>query len=64
MSGYTQLTQAQRYQIEALLKAEHKQTEIAEVLGVDKSTIRRELKRNPGKFVIRVKSSHSSRWIY
>ncbi len=48
MSGYTQLTQAQRYQIEALLKAGHQQTEIAEVLGVDKSTISRELKRNRG----------------
>ena len=30
MSVYKQLTQTQRYQIEALLKAEHSQTEIAE----------------------------------
>jgi IS30 family transposase len=48
MSGYTQLAQEQRYQIEALLKAGHNQTEIARVLGVDKSTISRELKRNRG----------------
>ncbi len=48
MSSYTQLTQEQRYQIEALLKAEHKQTEIAQVLGVHKSTISRELRRNCG----------------
>ncbi len=46
--SYTQLTQEQRYQIEALLKAEHKQTEIADVLGVHKSTINRELRRNRG----------------
>ncbi len=48
MRGYTQLTQEQRYQIEALLKAEHSRTEIAEVLGVHKSTIGRELRRNRG----------------
>ncbi len=46
MSGYTQPTQGQRYQIEALLKAGHKQTEMAKVLDVHKSTISRELKRN------------------
>ena len=49
MSTYTQLTQAQRYQIYALLKMGHLQTEIATCLGVDKSTISRELRRNPGK---------------
>jgi IS30 family transposase len=48
MSTYTQLTQDQRYQIEALLKAELNQTEIAEILDVHKSTISRELKRNKG----------------
>ena len=45
---YTQLTQEQRYQIEALLEAGHTQTEIADILGVHKSTISRELKRNQG----------------
>ena len=48
MRTYTQLTQDQRYQIEALFKAKLNQTEIAEILGVDKSTISRELKRNKG----------------
>ena len=48
MSGYAQLTQGQRYQIEALLKTGHNQTMIAKVLSVNKSTISRELKRNHG----------------
>jgi len=46
MSRYTQLTQGQRYQIEALLEGEHNQSEIAKILGVHKSTVSRELKRN------------------
>ena len=49
MSTYTQLTQEERYQIHALMKAGHSQTEIASVLGRDKSTISRELKRNQGQ---------------
>ena len=48
MRVYTQLTQGQRYQIEALLKTGHNQTMIAKVLSVHKSTISRELKRNHG----------------
>jgi len=48
MRTYTQLTREQRYQIEALLKGQHTQTEIAEILGVHKSTISRELRRNRG----------------
>lgn len=48
MSTYTQLTQEERYQIHALMKAGHNPTEIAEVLGRHKSTIGRELKRNRG----------------
>ena len=47
--SYTQLTQEQRYQIYALKKMGHNQTKIAECLGVHKSTINRELKRNRGK---------------
>lgn len=45
---YTQLTQEERYQIYALMKAGHNQTEIAHILGRDKSTISRELRRNSG----------------
>jgi IS30 family transposase len=48
MSGYTQLTQEQRYQIAALLAAGHSQAVTAQRLGVHKSTISRELKRNQG----------------
>lgn len=49
MKTYHQLTQEQRYQIYALRKTRHSLAEIAEVLGVDKSSISRELKRNRGK---------------
>lgn len=45
---YTQLTQEERYQIYALMKAEHDQTEIAMILGRHKSTISREINRNKG----------------
>lgn len=48
MSGYTQLTQGERYQIYILKKAGHRQSEIAEMLGRHKSTISRELRRNQG----------------
>ncbi len=46
---YTQLTQEQRYQISALLKTAISQTRVAEVIGVHRSTVCRELKRNRGK---------------
>jgi IS30 family transposase len=45
---YTQLTQEERYQIHALLKAGLDQTEIAMVLKRHKSTISREIRRNSG----------------
>lgn len=45
---YTQLTQEERYQIYALLKAGLNQTEIAMILGRHKSTISREISRNTG----------------
>ena len=48
MRTYAQLTQEQRYQIYALKKTGHSQTEIAAVLGVHKSTVSRELNRNRG----------------
>jgi hypothetical protein len=41
MSVYTQLTQGQCYQVEALYKAGHIQTMIANILTVHKSTISR-----------------------
>src|SRR5574343_36347 len=44
--NYTQLSLVQRYQIQAFIKAGMKQKMIAEHLGVNPSTISRELKRN------------------
>ncbi|MBS3752370.1 MAG: IS30 family transposase [Anaerolineales bacterium] len=55
---YKQLTQCQRYQIKVLLKSGKTQTEIAEAIGVHKSTISRELKRNKGKRGYRPKQAH------
>jgi transposase, IS30 family len=49
MTSYQQLTQDQRYQIVAFLKAGFSQSDIARELGVDPSTISRELKRNRGQ---------------
>ena len=47
--NYFQLTLEQRYQIEALKKSGMKQSDIATIVGVHKSTICRELKRNVPK---------------
>jgi IS30 family transposase len=47
--NYTQLTREQRYQIYALMKAGHNQSQIAVVVGCHKSTISRELRRNCGE---------------
>ena len=58
MRTYTQLTQAQRYQIYALMKMGHPQTQIANCIGVDKSTISRELRRNRGQRGYRPKQAH------
>lgn len=49
MKSYQQLTQDLRYQIYAFLKAGFSPSSIARQLGVDKSTISRELKRNRGQ---------------
>jgi transposase, IS30 family len=49
MRTYHQLTQAQRYQIYVLQKTGHSRTEIAEVIGVHKATVSRELRRNRGQ---------------
>ena len=47
--SYTQLTREQRYQIYALIKAAHNQSQIALIVGCHKSTISRELRRNRGQ---------------
>jgi IS30 family transposase len=47
--NYTQLTREQRYQIDALMKAGHNQSQIAANLACHKSTISRELRRNRGQ---------------
>jgi len=47
--SYTQLTREQRYQIYALKKAGQTQTAMAALLGVHKSSISRELRRNHGQ---------------
>jgi IS30 family transposase len=46
MTKYFHLSQEQRYQIEALLKAGKPQSEVARIVGCHKSTISRELRRN------------------
>jgi IS30 family transposase len=46
--SYTQLTRQQRYQIYALNKEGHSQTQIARNMGVHKATISRQLSRNIG----------------
>ncbi len=59
MNKYKQLTEVQRYQIEALNKAQKEQKEIAEIIGVSASTISRELKRNTGLRGYPPKQAHS-----
>jgi transposase, IS30 family len=58
---YNQLSLEQRYKIEALFKASHSQAEIARVMGVHKSTICRELKRNVPQRGIGAKKYDASR---
>jgi IS30 family transposase len=56
--NYTHLTREERYQIYALKKAGHKQSEIANVLERSESTISRELSRNCGRLGYRPKQAH------
>lgn len=56
--SYTQLTREQRYQIKALLDIGHRQTEVAQQLQVNKSTISREVRRNRGQRGYRPKQAH------
>jgi IS30 family transposase len=58
MRTYPQLTQEQRYQISALKKMGHSQTEMAQVLKVNRSTVSRELRRNTGGRGYRPKQAH------
>ena len=58
MGQYTQLTQEQRYQIYAFMKAHFSKTNIASEIGVHKSTVSREMERNRGKKGYRPKQAH------
>ena len=58
MKSYIQLTEEKRYQIYAYMKAGHNQSETARLIGVDKSTVSRELKRNQGLRGYRPKQAH------
>ena len=58
MNTYKQLTQEQRYFIYQLNKIDFNQTEIASEIGVNKSTVSRELKRNTGGKGYRPKQAH------
>jgi IS30 family transposase len=55
---YKQLAREQRYQIYALMKAGLSQTAIARIIGVHKSTISREMRRNRGLRGYRPKQAH------
>jgi IS30 family transposase len=63
MMSYTQLTQEQRYQIYALLKMDHTQTEIADGIEGHKSTISGELRRNCGLKGYRPDKPINLQWI-
>lgn len=62
MRCYTQFTQEQRYQMYALMKAGLKQTEIANIIGVNILTISRELSCNMGLLGYRPSRPISSFW--
>ena len=58
MRTYQHLTSEQRYQISALKRMGHSQTEIAQELEVHKSSISREVSRNTGERGYRPKQAH------
>jgi len=58
MNHYKQLTCEQRYTIYSMNKSNYKQSEIALAIGVDKSTISRELSRNKSLRGYRPKYAH------
>jgi transposase, IS30 family len=47
MKKYSHLDLQDRHKIKALLEAGHSQSKIAEIIGVHKSTVSRELSRSP-----------------
>jgi len=59
MKHYKHLTPNQRYQISSLLKTNTPKSKIARIIGCDKSTIYRELKRNTGKRGYRPKQAQT-----
>ena len=61
MKKYKQLISGQRYQIYGLKQAGLDQTQIAQKVGVDKSTISREFRRNKGQRGWRPKQAQSLR---
>ncbi|HSF08485.1 MAG TPA: IS30 family transposase [Nitrospirales bacterium] len=58
MRSFTHLTLEQRYQIQALMKMGHSYQEIGGVIGVHKSTITREVRRNQGRGGYRPQQAH------
>jgi IS30 family transposase len=62
MTKYKQLTREQRYQIYGLKQAGLDQTQIAQKIGVNKSTIAREFRRNKGLRGWRPKQAQSLRY--
>ena len=58
MKSYRQLAYEQRYQISFMLKMGFSQSDIAKEVGVHRSTISRELRRNRGKRGYRPKQAH------
>ena len=59
MKHYSQLTPEQRYIIYSMLKIGLTQLKIAEVIGIHKSTVSRELKRNRGGRSYRPKQANA-----
>lgn len=58
MKRYTHLTERERYQIYALMKADLRHNEIAVIVGRSASTISRELSRNRGQRGYRPQQAH------
>ena len=58
MNSYKQLDYEQRYHIYSMMRIGFSQTQIASELGVHRSTISRELRRNRGKRGYRPKQAH------
>ena len=61
--NYSHLSQEQRYQLEALLKVGNRKSTIAQILGVHRSTIYREIKRcittrGPGAYEYKAAKAH------